>query len=656
MAAIYIAMELGYAAVHESVWDDDCPTRYFNTLDAFSHPENFVSAWNRPLFVILFAGPVQLGRWVIPVLMPLITMAGAWALWKGLRVKGVQNAWMIAPLYLLQSYVFGISRHALTEPLAATLICFGFLFLQQKKWLPYVIMGALLPLARFELAPLLLLWAWPLWQHKKVFIPLLGGGLLLWLIAAWMITGEIGYIFNSTLGQEGETSRYPHVPFLHYAERLIHVTGPVVFVLLLIGVVERFVRMRKEKSAADTFVFLQFFAGLLLYSIIAWKVNSGNPAGFLRNLVPLMPLAAILAFDGLSDMLRSLPRADQNESGARIRILVVSFVCLLCTLALFSGTAILRVDFFLRVPYLNALFVGAVILLCLMLVAVRSLQPWMEKASVLFLTALLAFFSFVIWPPDRFLSTEKRTVEYADLLISNSHLSGLQKYVNHIWYYWKHDSSPRSGKAHAVTQQNLKDAYAGSLLIWENHYSQRLGGDVDFDWIMSQPEWQQIFHVADRKGYLRVYVFRKKSNQDDPVKQLDEFITAQPLVPSALVLRAQLLMSDKKDSTVAEMDLRHSLGMEPDDALAHLLLGNLLQGKKQLSKALAEYSTSARLQPADLRPWLFMGECYEQLNELQLAKEAYEHVLRSQPKNATAKRGLDRVMAAMATAPFSSSP
>ena len=49
----------------DATWDDDCPGRYYNALLAFKDPKQFIGLWNRPLFMLLFALPLKLGRNII---------------------------------------------------------------------------------------------------------------------------------------------------------------------------------------------------------------------------------------------------------------------------------------------------------------------------------------------------------------------------------------------------------------------------------------------------------------------------------------------------------------------------------------------------------------------------------------------------------------
>ncbi|MGB0423342.1 MAG: hypothetical protein ACPGED_03420, partial [Flavobacteriales bacterium] len=119
---IYFILAAIWAVQGDYTWDDDAPTRIYNTLNAFSDPVHFISLWNRPLFVVLFALPLKISMHLIPVLMPLFMAGSAFLAVLGLRKLKVPGAIFALPFLLFQPYLFLLSYQAYTEPLAAVLI------------------------------------------------------------------------------------------------------------------------------------------------------------------------------------------------------------------------------------------------------------------------------------------------------------------------------------------------------------------------------------------------------------------------------------------------------------------------------------------------------------------------------------------------------
>ena len=79
---LFVFVNLFWAFYTVNTWDDDCPTRFQNTLHALSDPNQFVSLWNRPLFIVLFVLPVQLGSWTIPILQTLFSIIAGFSLYQ----------------------------------------------------------------------------------------------------------------------------------------------------------------------------------------------------------------------------------------------------------------------------------------------------------------------------------------------------------------------------------------------------------------------------------------------------------------------------------------------------------------------------------------------------------------------------------------------
>lgn len=75
---------------------------------------------------------------------------------------------------------------------------------------------------------------------------------------------------------------------------------------------------------------------------------------------------------------------------------------------------------------------------------------------------------------------------------------------------------------------------------------------------------------------------------------------------------------------------------EPENALAHVTLGNAYSHLKQHSKAVASFRTALHLNPDDAETWFSLGEAYDDLKQYSQAVKAYRQVLRLNPEDAYA--------------------
>jgi tetratricopeptide (TPR) repeat protein len=298
---IYLIFSFIWHFSTNAPWDDDCVSRYFLIKNGFQNPAKLISPWTRPLFSIIFLIPFQLSKHMV-LIMALISATSALALFKSCKILKIRNAALCVPLLLFQAFYFTISRSSLAEPLVSAILCFGLYFYLEKKYIGFAIVGSLIPLARLELSPFLVIWAYLLFKntHWK-YILILGVPTFLWNFAGFMMDGELLWLYESTLGKDTGSNRYGNTTFWHYFRRYIFVVGPVVFYFFTLGFLHKIL-----KRNLSLLITIQFAVGFLIYVIFSWKLSLGQAAGFLRHLITLSPLAAIIALEGYNYWLRSI--------------------------------------------------------------------------------------------------------------------------------------------------------------------------------------------------------------------------------------------------------------------------------------------------------------------------------------------------------------
>src|SRR5205085_503756 len=211
-------------------------------------------------------------------------------------------------LFLFQTFLFGIARDAMTEPLACFVLCVAIYLYTIKRffWMAFIV--SLLPLARPELILLLPLWAWALVKEKK-YVPVLflGSGMLLWWAAWFFYTGDSMALFAELTKTGNSPNRYGQTSIWHHLGKYIYVTGPSVFVFLLLAILHSI-----RKIGKDPVVYFQFIAGFLIYVVFSSFLSLGQSGGALRNLITLSPFAALIALDGINTWIRSAKRNTSN--------------------------------------------------------------------------------------------------------------------------------------------------------------------------------------------------------------------------------------------------------------------------------------------------------------------------------------------------------
>jgi tetratricopeptide (TPR) repeat protein len=631
--ALYVILSLIYAFSETATWDDDCPSRYYNTLSALQDPGQFINPWNRPLFVLLFFLPVHLGKYAITFGMVAITAVSGLYLYKGLRKLVIPNAWLILPMFFFQTFFFSISRNAETEPLAVALICFGFYFLSQKKWLYFAVAGSLMPLARLELSVILLFWAYELVRNKQFrLLPVLVVPFLLWDIAAGMIEGDYLYLFKKTILADDDVNRYGHTAFGHYFRRYIYVTGPIIYTLFFTGFIARI-----KKRRFDGFVFFQFITGFLLYVIFSWKLNIGNPAGFLRNLIPLTPLTALLALEGFNhilDLSLSNRGNGQSESRSHDLIWLSSFFILLAILVFFFHSSIMTshhalsevnnyVNFYL-VVMMAVFFAGIYVLLQ---------KKQLNTIILLFIGLVLSLgmmtFTLISEKPDANNNLERATVKEVSDIYVHSYFEELPTYVNHVWFFWINDLDRLDSKFKSVTVSNLNNARPGSICIYENHYSHRLTGDVTPYYFDRNRSWIEITRRISPDLLFACIIYQKMDtlNPESNLGFFDKYLKDFPDDNFAIIARGNYKNFILKDPEAALIDFEEALSKDPNFYLAYYNRGIAYFYMDKLDLALNDFKRSTQINPKVSDAYINIGQIQHKISQYDSAIVSYNRAI-----------------------------
>lgn len=672
LLGLYLIFSWIYGLSTNATWDDDCPTRYYNTLNAFNEPHNFVSVWNRPLFVVIFAPLAPLGKWVFPVFMPLICAFGAYYLYKGVKKLKVNHAFLVVPLMLFQPYFFSISRNAETEPLAVTILALGFYFLVHRKWFWFALVGGLIPLARLELSVLLVFWAWYLISEKQFkYLIYLAVPTVLWNIAGGIITGDFFYLINETVGKDNSTNRYGHTGFGHYFQRYIYVVGPIIYLFFLVGLTHK-IKAKKWEA----FVLLQFIAGFMMYVIFSWKLNIGNAAGFLRNLTPLTPLVALMALEGYNyfwftfshrikpiqddqklppktfktysdDELKSLSSKKRKLYNSRLKkweaevekvknkgvkkhkthrrkgLFLATFILLIIGSVFYFHSFEIKSHHVLldNKDYINLYMISGVVLISFL--GVFFYWKNILKRNITFLLAIFIGlislgFTLITEPPKAHLSPERRTVEEIAEIYESIYQKGQVTYVNHPWFFWAKDFDKwDSGRFKYLTLEGLKQAKEDDICIQESHYSHRLSGNVPKDHFNNRIDWVEITSKIASDKSFKISIFqRTDSTVARGIELLDSYIESHPDDPVSHFNRAQWYeKAGRKEDVLDELNLVLEMDSSFVTSLAYFRRGLIKFKKEEYKLAIEDFKENVKMKSDSKDAYYNIALSYHRLKE-----------------------------------------
>ena len=499
LAASY-ALIVVWGLLSQGTWDDDCPMRYYNVRHALQDPMQFISLWNRPLFVLLYVFPLQFGNINIIFQTALIAVVTGYVLVLAAKEAKIANSFMVIPFLAFQAFYFPVSFNALTEPLAGLLLALALLFHLRKQYLFFAIIGGLLPLARLELSLLLLFWAVILLRERQwLYLLILGIPTLLWNAAGFLLASDPLWLLHQVF--RGEENRYGHGSFWQYFHRYIFLTGPVVFYFLFIGLSERFAK-RKIDFATSL-----FSLGFMIYVVFSWKLNVGQAAGFMRNLIPLSPLAAFIALQGYN-----LWAIELQDKAKNRRVLAYSAVAIVLTILFFSRKMLMHHIVGQEPEYWKLAIIGFLALVFIVRSTVYGKQRANAFASFAIpglVIGLTMAYTLITEPPIGLTPERKAMQQIADWYVNNT-LQNTPTYVNHVWFFYARDLDYYGANFARLTSENLQKAPPGSVVIWESHYSRRLFGDVQLDFFKNTPDFKTLGQIVTPDKRFAVFVFQKQ--------------------------------------------------------------------------------------------------------------------------------------------------
>lgn len=715
---VSILLYLGFCVVWEFLsdapWDDDCVGRYFNTKNAINDPIYFVSLWNRPLFTILFFLPFQISKHMI-LLMAVLSAFSSWLLFRYAKYEKIQNAHLVVPLLLFQSFFFVISKSSLSEPLASMLIVFGLLLYKQKNFFWFAIVGSLLPLARLELVLLLILWALILYKNKMwKYIPLLGVSCLLWSIAGTLIDGDLFWLYENTLGKENDTNRYGHTSFWHYFQRYIYVVGPAVFYFFFIGFWESLF-----KRKVQLLIIGQFVLGFGIYVLFSWKLNLGQAAGFLRHLIVLSPLTAILSIQGYNYWIEAIAsrkrmktavgneplktesfkgnleekiediksdsqkrnlksreirhlismekrkhfekiemppelKASKKQGGNKpyYRIILYSIVLAVLSWFFFSKKLVGHHSISQETNFVNLSIVGAFLLLLLILgfiVRQKGFSKTLDYVFTIIVALSVMGHTLITEKPDSHQSPERDTMSRISKIHVKANLEEYELYVNHNWFYWANGIERNYSDSNLVTMENLNNAPDSSIIIWENHYSHRLRGDVQSSFFENKKEFVELVRELSSDGKFIAVIYQKLKHRNDQklVELYDRLIQSDSSFSSIYLNRGNVKYNTLKQVQAAIEDYDKAIEINPKHANAYFNKGLVLFQKGNYKESQKLFSKVIELSPSYYHAHYNIGICMSKLGDEKGALKKFDKVIELNPKYSDAfyNRGILKLRA-----------
>jgi hypothetical protein len=201
----------------------------------------------------------------------------------------------MAPLALVLAF------SGLTEPLFAFL-CLGglFFYLKDKKVLALVLLS-FLPFVRTEGVLFLCLIALVVvWEREWKALPFLLVGFLFYAMIGRIVVGDFLWFFHQ-LPYTQTASHYGHGQLFHFVDQLFYGIGLPFYIFLFLGFMAGFSQMIQGRLRAIEICFIYGgFVGYISAHSLFWYLGIFDSMGLKRVLVGVLPLASLIALNGLN--------------------------------------------------------------------------------------------------------------------------------------------------------------------------------------------------------------------------------------------------------------------------------------------------------------------------------------------------------------------
>ncbi len=480
VGGICIAMALVwvvYGQLSPGTFNDDDITHFFMARESLRDPSLWISLWGRPLFTFVYAVPAAIGYWAVELLTALISSATLWMTWKLASAIGLRSRIGAVMCTLWQPFFFKLGYACLVEPMGACLLTTAlWAFVVKRNRLAAILVG-LLPLTRLELitiTPLLLI---PLVGRRRGWTLLLAPlPLLTWNLAGWYFAGDPVWLFSTLQGGEF-TRSLPGQPLVHYFRAVPMFVGGALTPFFLAGLLGSVPTAQRAGILLLRSLFAVFLPTLAL---LAWNVHGfGGSVGFLRHLVAVGPVIGILAAAGIDAWRepaltrpRALRRLALSAAGVALSVIIPLFA--------------LHMEYWEQptnrtlVPWL---WPGAGLAAVAFLFLRRKLPAYWATGVL-----LVAAIATLISETPIQLTPEQQAMGNAAEWYKKT-APGRVMAVNHPWFFFLGDLDRRDTRRFPpVTRESLSRLPVGGLILWESHYSHRLSGDVDPEYIKARPD------------------------------------------------------------------------------------------------------------------------------------------------------------------------
>ncbi|MDB9883404.1 hypothetical protein OAD66_09760 [Bacteroidia bacterium] len=311
----------------------DSYNHYLIAKNTWKHPELFLDQWGKPIYNILASPFAQFGIIGMVVLNIVSLLLCAYLAWAIAEILELKYAFIAFVLTLLSPIFLDNTISSLTEPLCALLVVVTIYLLIKNQLVAGAILAGFLPYARSEGFIILFVVALYIVIIKKqywTFFYLLAGSIV-FNILGWIIEGEPLWVITQN----------PYINFelsgrnvcgsgglTHYFYAGHYTFGLITCILLVIGcfaILYNIMKKQRLKTVRKMSLIILSFALFFFSHIVIWWQGMMGSCGYVRVMVVIAPLAAIIGVYALNFIHNTIRRI-LPKRGHRLMTLGIIFI------------------------------------------------------------------------------------------------------------------------------------------------------------------------------------------------------------------------------------------------------------------------------------------------------------------------------------------
>ena len=488
-----------YSFLSDGFYQHDEAAHFLSMQHFWHEPNSALSNWAKPGYKLLFALPALLGPTAVLLFNCLIAALCCYLAYKVADLAGCREPFYALVLLAFQPFWLQLSFRNYAEPVTALLLLLALYLHYKDRTLFAALALSYITMIRQEFYPIVLLYGLYL-LYKKQLLPALA--LLVFPTAnhvwGWIATGDPLYLLHHIVGfGEKLQGAYPRQGFDHYFVMSLTIFGAMALVLFLVYLAQTVLRQQR----IHLFILIPlavYFLAHCVFNLEAIKIgpSTGGNLRYMIVIAPLMAVLGALAADRVPDM--------SKASRRKLFYMLTPFMLAAAVFLKYKHNNVGLLD---EIDYIP-------VLLTLLVVLSVYLPLRKEHFLAFVLVGSVLFTLLTVKPLER--SDEDIAMEKVVEWARDQTLHELPVLANHSLFYYFYGMSrydfPEG--ATTITRQSIESARAGTVILWDSHYSNRpmLNPDhVHHTYFTERPEqFKQVLPpiTTGSRGFL-LLVFQK---------------------------------------------------------------------------------------------------------------------------------------------------